>query len=940
MSDKLINRIVGLTVLLVTLVVYFKTLSVTVVFWDVGEFCAAAFLMQVPHPPGSPLFLIIAKVASMIPFLPDIAARMHAVSTISSALGVMFLYFISVKIIGRMTGGVNSALDKITVYGSSAIGALTLAFSGTYWFNGSEAEVYGLSMLFVAIIMWLILRWWERAEEPHNEKYILLIAYLIGLSTGVHLLAVLAVFPVMMLIYFRLYEINKRSLIIFGISTVATFIAIYPGVVQYLPSMLDGDFKGFKFELLPFVPVAIIIGAAWGAYKAYQTKHRLIHIACLSFLLVVIGYTTYTGVIIRSNARPPMNENAPDNLAGLVSYLSREQYGDTPLLRGDSWDNNLQDYREKLFPRRHSREAMHEETRTQYKDDWDFFWRYQTDHMFVRYVLWNFVGSEGDWQDAGVSWKKTWGIPLLIGLFGIFFQFWRDRKMSLTLLVMFVIMGFVLAWYQNQQQPQPRERDYFYVGAYYVYALWISIGVFGLIDLLRKSLKGTTIQLAATALILVTSLGAIPANLFRINYHDHDRSKNYIAWDYSYNILQSCEQDAILFTNGDNDTFPLWYLQDVEGVRRDIRIVNLSLVNTAWYILQLKNETPHGAAKVPISLSDQAISQIEPRPWKPRQVDLPVPRDILQKFLTSDKPALPTWALDSTVVNQEKITFTVNGIPYNNEMRFLRVQDLMVWEIIRANNWQRPVYFAATCSPDSKMGLDDYLWMQGLALKLKPFKVPSIEGGLDAAYMEKNLLTDNVQSSKNFQSGFLWRNLNHSSIYYDENTQRMVMNYRASFLRMYEYATRVERNNEKAKRVLQRMESVMPVNVIPNLDWRYTAHFMNLFRNVGDMENFGKYADVAEKKCWDLINAGNVLSQDFNPYQILLDIYEGKKDFTKALDIAQRMKSQYQGYASDPRYANDRGYQQQMMYLDQMIAMYQQNLKGTPPQNDSAALPQ
>ncbi|TAK50711.1 MAG: DUF2723 domain-containing protein, partial [Bacteroidetes bacterium] len=289
MFDKHLNRILAFIVFLTTIVVYFKTLSVTVVFWDVGEFCAAAYLMQVPHPPGSPFFLIIAKVVSLVPFLPDIAARMHAVSALSAALGAMFLYLATVKIIGRINNGATSVVDKIIVYGASFVGALTLAFTTTYWDNAIEAEVYGLSMLFVSVIMWLILRWWERAEEPHNEKYILLIAYLIGLSTGVHLLALLAVFPVMMLIYFRLYAINKRSLILFGIITLVTFIVIYPGIVQYLPSMLDGDFKGFKFELLPFVPVLILIAAAWGVYKAYQTKHRLLHIACLSFILIVLG---------------------------------------------------------------------------------------------------------------------------------------------------------------------------------------------------------------------------------------------------------------------------------------------------------------------------------------------------------------------------------------------------------------------------------------------------------------------------------------------------------------------------------------------------------------------------------------------------------------------------------------------------------------------------
>ncbi len=930
MSDKLINRLVAIFVFLTTLVVYLKTMSVTVVFWDVGEFCAAAKLMQVPHPPGSPLFLIMAKVSSMIPTFSDTAARMHAVSAVSGAFGIFFLYLTLVRLIGRFYKDFNSVADRIIVYGGSAIGALSLSFSTTYWANSIEAEVYGVAMLLVSINMWLIMRWWDHAEEPHSERYLLLIAYFLGLSTGVHLLGLLSLFPIMTIMYYRLYPINRRTFIYYGIITVISFFLIYPGIVQYLPSMLDGEVGGFKSEIVPFLPLIILIAVGYGAYRSYHSKQRMLHIACLSFLLVFLGYTTYTSVIIRANARPPMNENNPDNLARLVSYLTREQYGETPLLRGASWDNGLQDYRDKLFPRRHSHEPMHEPTRTNYTDDGDFFWKYQTKHMFLRYVGWNFIGAEGDWQDANVSWKDTWGIPFLIGLFGMAFHFWKDRKMFLTMAMMFVIMGFVLAWYQNQQEPQPRERDYFYVGAYYVWSIWVAIGVVGLFQLLRSFLTNKATQLVTASVLFAVSAYAIPGSLLKMNYHEHDRSKNYIAWDYSYNILQSCEPDAILFTNGDNDTFPLWYLQDVEGVRRDIRIVNLSLVNTSWYILQLKNETPHGSKKVPISLSDAAIEQIEPRPWKPTKVDLPVPPDALKKFLSNDRPQLPSWSVDSSVVQQGKISFTISGIPYNNEMRFLRVQDLMIWDIIRANQWQRPVYFAATCSPDSKLGLDDYLWMQGLALKLKPFKVPSQEASLDPAQMEANIMTDNVTPSTSFQSGFMWRNLDNPYVYYDENTQRMVMNYRASFLRMYEYATRVEQNTVKARQVLQRMEKIMPISVIQNMDWRYTAHFMIQFLNVGDTANFNLYSNYVEKKCWELIDEGKVESVDFNPYQILTTVYDGRKDYQKALDVAQRWRSEFDIYLTDPRVKNDPGFQRQLGILNQMIAVYQQNIKGAP----------
>jgi hypothetical protein len=909
----MINRIVAAFVFFATLFVYMKTLSVTVVFWDVGEFCAASYLLQVPHPPGSPLFLLIARIVSMVPFLPDIAARMHAISAFSSALGVMFLYLVAVKVISKIRGNVASTLDRIIVYGASAIGAFSLAFSTTYWDNAIEAEVYGLSMLFVSAIMWLIMRWWDRAEEPHNEKYILLIAFLIGLSTGIHLLAVLAVFPVMMVIYFRRYEVSRNSFLILGAVSAVTFFIIYPGIVQFLPSMLDGEFKGVKSGMLPLIPLAAIGVAVYGAYRFLKTGHKFLHIACLSFLLIVLGYTPYIMVLIRANVpNMPMNENDPSNLERLVSYLSREQYGDTPLLRGESWDNNLQDYKDKLFPRRHSRDAMHEPTRANYSSDGDFFWRYQTRHMYFRYLFWNFVGQEGDIQDMGVSAKDTFAIPLLIGLIGLFYQLRKDWKMGMVYVTTFIIMGVVLAWYQNQQEPQPRERDYFYVGSYFVFALWIAVGVIAIIDSFRDYLTKQRMFHSGAILVLSLSTAFIPLNLMRINWHEHDRSKNYVAWDYSYNLLQSCEQDAILFTNGDNDTFPLWYLQDVEGVRRDVRIVNLSLVNTNWYIAQLKNHMPHGALKVPISIPDDQISRIQPVAWKPRQMEIPVSPDVVRKYRLADAPLQTNVSLvDSSTLKEGKITFTMNGIPYAQDIRILRVQDILVRDIIMSNQWERPVYFALTCSPDSKIGLDSYLWMQGQAYKLKPFKVPSVEGGIDAPIMYKHLMADSVTPTNTPQHGFLFRNLDNPDVYYNENIRRMVINYRAGFMRLAYYYLRVENDNEKAKRVLAKMEERIPISIIPMNDWQFTANMMEIFKQAGDMEHYEIYAKDVEQKCLEIINAEQFDPRDATVYQVLSEIYETRNDYQSALEIWKHLETRYPG---DPRV------KQQVQLFEQLAA--------------------
>ena len=886
MSGKMINRAVALGVFLVTVGVYLKTLSTTVVFWDVGEFCAAARLLQVPHPPGAPLFVFLARIASLIPYRDDIAARMHAVSAIGSALGVMFLYLVSVKIIELFRGTCQTAYDRIAVYGASAVGALALAFSTTYWDNAIEAEVYGMGMFFVSLCLWLALKWREHADEPHNEKYLLMIAYLLGLSTGVHILALLITIPILMIVYFRKYEFSRRSFIRFSLAALAAFFVIYPGIVQFLPGLLDGDLGGTKSDLFPFVPPLLVAAAVYGAYRSMHNRQKMVHIACLSFLLIVLGYTTYTQVIIRSNVdNLPMKENNPNNLARLTSYLTREQYGNTPLLKDASWDNESQTYKERLFPRRYSTEPMHEPTRVNYSSDEDFLWRYQINHMFTRYVLWNLVGAEGDWQDAGVSWKDTLGIPLWICLLGAYYHFKKDWKMASVFLAAWIIMGIVLDLYQNQQDPQPRERDYFYVGAYYVMCMWIAVGIVAMVDSLRKQVKeGALARLVAPGLVAFCVV-AVPINLVRTNLREHDRSKIYIAWDYSYNLLQSCDKDAILFTNGDNDTFPLWYLQDVEGIRRDVRIVNLSLVNTSWYIHLLKTDSPHGAKKVALTLTDDQIDRITPVRWSPRPVDLPVPKQVAQRY----------GSTDSTVVNQGKIVWTMNGMPYQKDIRYLRVQDIMVRDIILANKWERPIFFAVTSSPDSKIGLDGFLWMKGLAAELRPVKVTAPDGGVDKKFMEANFLARDVKPSQTPQLGYLYRNLNNPDAYYDENVQRMVMNYRAGFMRIANDALHGQNDKEKGRQVMAQMEKEIPLNVIPMQDWRYTYYIARLFNDLEDTTRFELYAKNVEEKCLSNINNGQIDLSDGsnNPYLILSEIYGLRKDYPRAIDMLNALASEY-----------------------------------------------
>lgn len=910
MSDKTINRLVATGVFLAAAVVYFSTISVTVVFWDVGEFCAASRLLQIPHPPGSPLFILLARIASLIPFAHDIALRMHSVSAVGSALGVMFLYLSGVRIIEHFRGPVQNGLDRLVVYGSSAIGALALAYTSTYWDNSIEAEVYGMAMLFVSLCIWLTLLWSEKADERGNERYLLLVAYLLGLSTGVHILALLPTIPLLMIVYFRKYEVTRRTAIRFSLIALAIFFVIYPGIVQELPSFLDGEVMGMRSRLFPFVPLALIIAAGYGAYRSFRMEKKMLHLACLSFLFIGLGYTTYTQVLIRANVdNLPLKENTPDTMQRLTAYLTREQYGETPMFSGLSWNNDQQTYVETLFPRRWSLEAMHEPTRRNYSSDWDFFWRYQVNHMFTRYILWNFSGAEGEWQDAGWSARETWAIPLLLGIWGCYYQFKKDRRFWLVFFLLSIIMGIVLDLYQNQQDPQPRERDYFYVGAYYCIALWIGIGVVGLIDIVGRRIRSIgQMQMAASGLLALSAL-AVPVNLLRINWHENDRRGNYIAWDYSYNILQSCEKNAILFTNGDNDTFPLWYLQDVEGIRRDIRIVCLSLGNTPWYIHQLKDETPYGTPRVPLSLTDAQIDALRSIAWQPARKDLPVPKSVAERFgITGASSA------DSSVLNSGKISFMLSGVPFRSDMRMLRVQDILVYDIVNSNHWERPIYFAATCSPDAKIGLENYLWMDGLAFRLKPNRIPEQQSGIEYSIMSSNVLATDVTPSTTPQYGYIYRNLNNPDVHYDENVRHMVINYRFDFARLAAHAIDIEKDIPKAKDILVRMEKEIPIAVIPMTEIRLSSYLMGLFRQVGDTAHYEEYARLVESNARHTIETRSEDESDpFAPYRALLNIYDNRRDYRSALELLRDADSRYPG---NPELAN-------------RIRMYEQRLNAT-----------
>jgi hypothetical protein len=908
MTHSKANRAVAIAVFLISLTVYLRTLSPTVVFWDVGEFIAAAKLMQVPHPPGSPLFLIAARVAMMIPFAADQAVRAHALSAVLSATAIMFLYLVCVRVIVNFRRKPVSLFDGIAVYGASAVGALSLAFGTTYWDNSIEAEVYGASMFFVSSILWLALRWSEKADEEGSEKYILFIAYLIGLSLGVHLLALLAIFPVLMIMYFRKYEVTFNSFAWFTAATLVIFAVVYPGIVKYLPGMMDGEFGGVKSEVVAYIPWIILAFVCYGVYTSYQNRQKMLHIGLLSILLIFLGYTTYTSVLIRSNANPPMNENDPNNLARLTSYLGREQYGSAPT----------------FMPRRWSTEPNQQGIYTRYSSDMDYMLRYQLYHMFVRYLFWNYVGAAGDAQDSGATAKDTWAIPLIIGLLGVYYQFKKDWKMGLVFLTAFIVLGPILALYQNQQEPQPRERDYFYVGAFFVFSLWIAIGIVACMDYIRDLIKRSGFAENAAAW---TALGAfvvvIPANLIRINYHDHDRSGNYVAWDYSYNMLQTCEKNAILFTNGDNDTFPLWYLQDVEGIRRDVRIVNLSLINTPWYIQQMKKKPYYPEAHaVPISIPDSRIPGIGPVAWEPRVVEVRVPKEVYGEF----------GVTDTAVINTGKIAWMMRNSVQYGQTKAIRVQDILVRNIIETNQWKWPIYFAVTCAPDSRIGLDEYLWFDGLAQRLEPKKIGRGDLGINESVLEANLMHEPKGFSKTPQYGYKFRGVSDPNVYFDENITRLMLNIRWAFIRLAMVYANQDSDQAKAATVLDRMDEIIPQSKIP-IGWELGSDLAGFYYRIGRMDKFRALVAVIEPECKALIASGQAdMSSYYNPYRALIEIYDLNKEYHKELELLQSIQTRY--YQNDPTLKSEPALKQRIALVERQAAM-EDSLSQAPPQGNA-----
>lgn len=813
-NHKTTNKYLALFAFFTSLIIYSLTLAPTASFWDAGEFIAVAHGLQVNHPPGAPLYSILGRVVSM--FMPSqyVAVSINFLSAVASAFTIMFLYLIIVRLVREWKGNPDEMglMDKIGMYGGGLVGALTFAVTDTFWFNAVEAEVYAISMFFTAIVVWLALKWSENHDQDYNERWLVLIAYMFGLAIGVHLLNLLALFFVALIVYFKRKDISIMSFVIMGAIAVASFLVIYPFTIQTLPDWTDKITKSTYGFIGPFTFVLLImIGVAWGIYYTQKHKHRLANIVLISYVMILIGYSSYSVIMIRSLANPPIDENDPETVEAFVKYLKREQYGATPILKGHNYNNangQIDRSKEVFFPRRYSPDPSHLEYYSRYDSDWDYFWDYQINHMYVRYFNWNFIGREADIQDTG--WQSGFKgkkypdnpasnayfyIPFLLGLFGMVFHFSSDWKRAFAVLALFIVTGLAIIVYLNQPPYQPRERDYAYVGSYFAFAIWVGLGVTGLVELLKSYVKEKPVL--AYAIVGLCLLGS-PVLMGSQNWDDHDRHERYVAPDYAKNLLNSLAPNAIVFTNGDNDTFPLWYVQEVEGVRTDVRIVCLSLLNTDWYIKQLKYQWSHESAPLPIKMSDKEIEQVTSglSQWYPQVVNIPVDKDMLKKAFSEDSeykeaigvkpdtslPILKTGTDFEMPVDSldDAITWKLNGRLYGkdgqgNNLYYMQTQDLMILELLKSNNWLRPIYFANTVSQQSQLDLEDYFRVEGKAYRIIPKKRPSKYQG----YINPDIHARRLRS-------FQFRNWDKEDNYFDENIRRMLGNYRYNFMQLAE----------------------------------------------------------------------------------------------------------------------------------------------------------
>ncbi|MDP2983516.1 MAG: DUF2723 domain-containing protein [Candidatus Latescibacter sp.] len=758
MTEGKINKIVAAGVFIVTFCIYLKTVAPTISFWDCGEFITCSFIMGTPHPPGSPLLSLIGKVMSLIPFydfrgtgFSEIAYRINLIDVLLGALTAMLAYLIMVRLIRKFKPSSGNRFETAIVLFSAAVTAFLTAFADEFWNNAIETETYMPSLFISMLAVWLTLGWDERKKDPGALKYLFLAAYIIGLGNGIHPISLLIVPTIFLLVLFGRPDwfASMKLWIYFGL-----FLFAF-AVIEF--------FGGYEISYL-FIAV-FALASPIVLYKLYQKSRELWKLTLIGMILCsslyVIGYSVYPTVMVRASKHAAINEGDPQTWERYKNYLDREQYGQGTMSGMIS-----------TIPARKAE------------------FNYQFGYMYLRYLLqqfpqWgptitvNFHNNRSADTPSEVNLNSP--VPLSVLLFslllyGLYTHIRVDVRRFLPLFTFFIATSIGLVLYLNMDNPQVRERGYFFLCSYYTIMFWIGFGIYGVITDIREWMEAKKLNRAiapvTVGLFIVFGTLAPAAALSNhidprfSNYQVHDRADDWTPWDYAYNILVSCDKDAILFTNGDNDTFPLWYLQEVKGFRKDIRLINLSLLNTDWYILQLKNEGRNigpqysSGLSVPMKYDDQFIEKVLTGHNE---------ESILRRVWPVEGKEVESAGIKWNLVTPQKIE------SQDGPVAILRVQDEMVKSIIDWVNWKRPIYFAVTVARENMIGLDGHLTMEGMVYKLVQATARPGEMMVNIPVLDNNVFNK-----------YKYRGLSDPNNYIPPNTLHLVTNYFIGFAQLAE----------------------------------------------------------------------------------------------------------------------------------------------------------
>ena len=1087
---KLVNNVLGWLTFFVAAFVYCSTIEPTASFWDCPEFITTGYKLEVGHPPGAPFFMLTANLFSQFASDPSQVARMvNTMSALLSATTILFLFW-SITHLARkliLKDWSELTLGKlIAIEASGLVGALIYTFSDTFWFSAVEGEVYAYSSAFTAIVFWLILKWEDHADEPHSDRWLVLIAYMTGLSIGVHLLNLLCL-PAIVLVYcyrrFPNIELKGSLIALVGsfILVAAVLYGVVPGIITVAGwfELLFVNTLGCPFNTGEIIYIVLLVAIViWAIYESYVDKSfkrqnvsfvlavgmlgipfrgmtwsaailglvilaaiyfglnyrkkigkdlvpvvtsRFKNTALLCMLMLMIGYSSYAVIVIRSAANPPMDQNSPEDVFTLGSYLSRDQYGDSPLLYGQAYtsqvaydvDGNMcvpkhkegaaiwqrkekaskgekdsyfvVSHKDKiiyaqnmLFPRMHSSAHVGayenwmggvEGTQVPYDrcgepvmvkmptqmENIRFFLSYQCNFMYWRYFMWNFAGRQNDIQGngepehgnwiTGISFIDDWMLgdqskmpaelkankghnvfyclPLLLGLIGLFWQAWRGQRgirQFWVVFFLFFMTGLAIVLYLNQTPQQPRERDYAYAGSFYAYAIWCGLGVLAIYDMLKKKIKGNDVAVAG---VVGVACLLVPIQMASQTWDDHDRSGRYTCRDFGQNYLMTLQDkgNPIIFTNGDNDTFPLWYNQETEGVRTDARVCNLSYLQTDWYIDQMKRPA-YDSPSVPITwpridFCSGTNDYIEVKPGMKQQLlefyrDYPQEaraafgdepfelKNILKYWVRSkdsDTHIIPTDTLyitiDKEAVRRSGMMMASDTIPDRMVIslagkRAIYKNDLMMLEMLAQCNWERPLYVATTVGSDNYMNLGDNFVQEGLAYRITPFntKAPGA----------KNF--DTEKTYNNVMNRFKWGGLDKPGLYIDETVMRMCYTHRHLFATLAMQLI-AEGQNAKAEKVLRKSEKVLPEYNVPYTFMSGASDLARAYALIGKKADAARilnkvWADAKSYADYYLQLTGSRFMMSQNEVLRQLYIMQNIADMTQACDknlANQRLKT-------------------------------------------------